>query len=45
MEMGMESVEAVGDLEAEGRREGKEQLISGELVSRHQLIQYFHKNF
>lgn len=35
MEMGMESIEAVGDLEAEGRREGKGQLISGELVSRH----------
>lgn len=44
MEMGTESIEAVGDLEAEGRREGKGQLISGELVSRHQLIQYFHKN-
>lgn len=45
MEMGTESIEAIGDLEAEGHREGKGQLISGELASQHWLIQYFHKNF
>lgn len=45
MEMGMEPIEAIGDLEAERHREGKGELISGELASQHWLIQYFIRIF